>query len=77
MPELFKPTFKDRRTGLARTTRYWYARIAGKRVPLRVTDRRVAERKAMALERQADLGHDPAQLDRARRRSIAEHLLDF
>jgi integrase len=77
MAELFKPTFKDRRTGQTRTTRFWYARIHGKRVPLQVTDKKVAERKARELERQLEFGQDPALLDRARRRPIAEHLLDF
>src|SRR5262245_3059158 len=77
MPELFKPTFKDKRTGQTRATRFWYARIHGKRVPLKVTDRRVAERKAHELQRQVEFGHDPALLEKARRRPIAEHLLDF
>lgn len=77
MPELFKPTFKDKRTGQTRTTRFWYARIHGKRVPLKVTDKKVAERKAIELERHVELGHDPTQLEKARRRPIAEHLLDF
>ena len=52
MAELFKPTFKDKRTGKTRTTRFWYARIHGKRVPLKVTDKKIAERKARELERQ-------------------------
>jgi integrase len=77
MAELFKPTFKDKRTGQTRTTRFWYARIHGKRVPLQVTDKKVAERKARELERQMEFGHDPALLDKARRRPIAEHLLGF
>ena len=77
MAELFKPTFKDKRTGQTRTTRFWYARIDGKRVPLQVTDKKVAERKARELERQMEFGHDPALLDKARRRPIAEHLLGF
>jgi integrase len=77
MAELFKPTFKDKRTGQTRRTRFWYARIHGKRVPLQVTDKKVAERKARELERQMEFGHDPALLDKARRRPIAEHLLGF
>jgi integrase len=77
MAELFKPTFKDKRTGQTRTTRFWYARIHGKRVALKVTDKKVAERKARELERQMEFGQDPALLDKARRRPIAEHLLDF
>lgn len=77
MADLFKPTFKDHRTGQTRRSRFWYARIRGKRIPLKVTDRRIAERKAQEIERQLELGNDPAQLDKARRRPIAEHLLDF
>jgi integrase len=77
MADLFKPTFQDHRTGQTRKSKYWYARIRGKRVPLKVTDRRIAERKAQEIERQLELGNDPALLDRARRRPIAEHLLDF
>jgi integrase len=77
MAELFKPTYKDHATGRTRTSKFWYARIRGKRIPLKTTDRRLAERKAQAIERQLELGHDPDQLDGARRRPIAEHLLDF
>lgn len=77
MPDLFQPSYVDKRTGQTRKTKYWYARIQGKRVPLKVTDRRVAERKAVELERAAELGHDPGALDKARRRPLAEHLLDF
>src|SRR5262249_40392709 len=35
------------------------------------------ERKARELERQMEFGRDPALLDRARRRPIAEHLVEF
>jgi integrase len=77
MADLFKPTFKDHRTGLTRQSRFWYARIRGRRIPLKVTDRRLAEAKAREIERQLELGNDPAQLDKARRRPIAEHLADF
>jgi hypothetical protein len=44
MAELFKPTYQDHATGKKKTSRYWYARIRGKRIPLKVTDRRIAER---------------------------------
>ena len=64
MADLFKPTFKDHRTGQTRQSRFWYARIRGKRVPLKVTDRRIAERKAQEIERQLELGNDPALLVR-------------
>lgn len=77
MPELFKPTFKDKHTGETRPTRYWYARIGGRRVPLKTTDKKVAERKAIELERAAELGHDPGLLDRARRTAVIAHLADF
>ncbi len=77
MPDLFRPQFKDHKTGKNRTSRFWYARIRGKRVPLKTADRRVAVRKAVEVERQLELGNDPAQMDRARRRPIAEHLTDF
>jgi integrase len=77
MADLFKPTFKDHRTGQTRQSRFWYTRIRGRRIPLKVTDRRLAERKAQEIERQLELGNDPALLDQARRRPIAEHLADF
>jgi integrase len=77
MADLFKPTFKDHRTGQTRQSRFWYARIRGRRIALKVADRRIAERKAQEIERQLELGNDPAQLDKARRRPIAEHLDDF
>ena len=77
MPQVFRPTYKDKRTGKTRQSQYWFARIGGRRIPLRVTDKRVAERKAAELERQAELGHDPNQVEKARRRSLPEHLQDF
>src|SRR5262245_39380762 len=77
MAELFKPTFQCHRTGQTKQARFWYARIRGKRIPLKVTDRRIAERKAQEIERQLELGHDPDRLDKARRRPIVEHLADF
>jgi hypothetical protein len=77
MAELFKPTFQDHRTGQTRQSRFWYTRIRGERIPLKVTDRRIAEAKAKQIEPQLELGNDPALLDKARRRPIAEHLLDF
>ncbi len=77
MPELFRPTFKDHKTGKTRTSKVWYARIRGKRVPLKVTDRRIAERKAAEIERQLELGNDPALLDKASRQALSGHLLDF
>jgi integrase len=77
MADLFKPTFQDHRTGQTRQSRFWYARIRGKRIALKVTDRRIADRKAQEIERHLELGNDPAQLDKARRRPITEHLTDF
>jgi len=78
MAEIFRPSFKDRKTGQKKVTKCWYARIQGKRVPLKVTDKRIAQRKADELERQAvEGGHDPARLEKARRRPILEHLVDF
>jgi integrase len=77
MPELFRPSFKDKKTGRTRTTRCWYARIQGRRIPLKVTDRRIAERKAVQVECQLELGHDPEGLERARRQPLADHLLAF
>ncbi|MFO0848329.1 MAG: hypothetical protein U0871_07205 [Gemmataceae bacterium] len=77
MPKIFRPTFKDKHTGQTRTTRYWYAWINGRRVPLKTTDKRVAERKAVELERAAELGHDPGLLDKARRTPVSAHLTDF
>ncbi len=77
MAELFRPTYRDKKTGETRTTPYWYARIGGKRVPLKTKDRKIAQRKAAELERQAELGHDPTRLEKARRRPLSEHLLEF
>ena len=77
MPELYKPTYKDHTTGRTRSSKFWYTRIRGKRIPLKTTDRRIAERKAQEIERHLELGNDPAQLDKARRRPLIEHLLDF
>jgi integrase len=77
MAELFKPTYQDHATGRTKTSRFWYARIRGRRIALKVTDRRIAERKAQDIERQLELGNDPARLAKARRRPIAEHLTDF
>ena len=75
--ELFRPTYQDHATGQTKKSKYWYARIWGRRIALKVTNRRIAERKAQEIERQLELGNDPAQLDKARRRPLAEHLHDF
>src|SRR5262245_32481802 len=77
MADLFKPTFRDHKTGKTRHSRFWYVRIRGKRIALKTADRRVAERKAREIERQLELGNDPEQLNQARRQPIAEHLTDF
>jgi hypothetical protein len=42
-----------------------------------VTDRRLAERKAAEIDRQLELGNDPALLDKASRQALSGHLLDF
>jgi integrase len=77
MVQVFKPTYRDKRTGEVRQTDKWYARIGGKRVPLGTTDKRVAERKAVDLERVAELGYNPTALDRARRQPIVELVVEF
>lgn len=77
MPELFKPTFTDKKTGAIRETKYWYTRIAGRRYPLRVTDKRVAERKANELLRQIENGDDPDQIRNALHEDIENHLRAF
>jgi hypothetical protein len=46
-------------------------------MPLKVRERRIAERKSQEIERQLELGNDLTHLDKARRRPIAEHLHDF
>lgn len=77
MPEIFKPTYRDKKTGATKTSESWFARIGGRRVPLRTKDRRIAERKAIEAERIAELGYDPTALDRHRKRPILEHLVAF
>lgn len=77
MPQIFQPTYRDKKTGQTVHTAYWFARIAGKRVPMKTKDKRVAERKAQEMERVSELGYDPQAQDKARRRPIIEHLIDF
>jgi integrase len=77
MVQVFKPTYRDKRTGEVRQTDKWYARIGGKRVPLGTTDKRDAERKAVDMERVAELGYDPTAIDRARKRPIIELVAEF
>lgn len=77
MPQVFQPTYRDKKTGQTVHTAYWFARIHGKRVPMKTKDKRIAERKAVEMERASELGYDPQAQDRARRRPIIEHLMDF
>lgn len=77
MAELYKPTFQDHKTGKTKQSRLWYARVKGKRVPLGTPDKRIARRKAEEYERQLELGNDPTQQDKARRRPIVEHVDGF
>jgi site-specific recombinase XerC len=75
--ELFKPTFKDRRTGETRFCRFWYAKVGGRRISTNCTDKRAALAKAQEIERQLQGGFDHDKVERSRRQAIAEVLLDF
>jgi integrase len=67
---IFRPEYRDHRTGETRTSSFYYLRHAGRRWPLKVTDRRVAEEKARALIAQLELGHDPKQIEAAKREGL-------
>ncbi len=75
MPRVFRVPYG--RTGDRRYSKYWYARINGKKVSLKTTDKRLAQRKAAEMERTTELGYDPDAIDRARKRPIIEHLVEF
>lgn len=77
MPEIFKPTYRDKRTGQTKKVRWWYMRLAGRRVSLRTSDKRIALRKALEMEHQAELGYCPSSLDRSRKTPILEHLVAY
>jgi integrase len=74
---LFKPKFPDKKTGIMKETRCWYARINGRRYPLGVTDKRVAHKKASELLLQIEGGNDPRRQKTALKVSIIEHLDGF
>lgn len=75
MPRVFRVPFGRR--GERKLSKYYYMRLNGKKVSLKVTDRRVAEQKAAELERIASIGYDPDGIERARKRPIADHLQAF
>jgi integrase len=74
---LFKPTYRDKKTGAMKEMKFWYARIHGKRYPLRVTDKQVALTKASELLLRIEGGEDPRRVQAARKASIVEHLDGF
>jgi site-specific recombinase XerD len=74
---LFKPTYRDKKTGVRKMMKFWYARINGKRYPLRVTDKQVALTKASQLLLRIEGGDDPSRQQAAKKASIAEHLDSF
>ena len=77
MPDLFRPQFKDHKTGKNRATKILVRPHPGQARPAQ--NRRPPRRRAQGGRSRAavELGNDPAQIDRARRRPIAEHLTDF
>ena len=75
MAVVFKPSYRDRRTGQTRTTKVWYARIGGRRYSLGVTDKRVAERRASELLLEIE-GGSPRKHSavRSAKSSVLDHL---
>jgi integrase len=74
---LFKPTYRDKKSGAMKEMKFWYARIHGKRYPLRVTDKQVALTKASQLLLRIEGGEDPRRQQAVNKASIAEHLDNF
>jgi integrase len=75
--QLFRPTYRDRRTGVTRTTKVWYARINGKRHSLGVTDKRVAQRRASELLLEIEGDVKPRNRSRRAPQAILDHLDAF
>lgn len=74
---LFKPTYRSK-TGTKKVSRCWYARIGGKRYPLGVTDKRVAQTKASELLLRIEGGDNPRRQQRAATKlAIVEHIDSF
>ena len=74
---IFKPTFKCKITGQRKPTVNYYMRHSGRRYPLGVSDRRVAEAKARELVARLELGHDPAAHEKAKREPLAALVAEF
>lgn len=75
MPTLFKPTYRDHRSGETRTSKTWYTRIGGRRYSLGVTDKRIAERRASALLLEIEGGTPRLHTaTRAAKSSVHDHL---
>lgn len=74
---IFKPTYRDKRTGTTVSSRKWYARIGGRRVPLGVTDKAVALRRAseLLLEHESR-GSAPRRAAKGTE-ALADHLATF
>ncbi|MDY3555984.1 tyrosine-type recombinase/integrase [Gemmata sp. JC717] len=75
--KVFRPTYRCKVTGETRTTAVYFLRHRGRRYPLHVTDKRLAEEKARRLVAELELGGDPASQERAKRESVETLINEF
>jgi integrase len=75
--QVFKPTYKDKRSGTKKTTKTWFVRINGKRHSLGCTDRRVAQRRASELLLEIEGGVKPRNRSRRAPQAMLDHLDAF
>jgi integrase len=72
---VFRPTYRCKLTGTTKTTAVYFVRHRGRRYPLGVTDKRLAEEKARRLVAELEVGGDPEGHERAKREPV-EGLID-
>jgi len=75
--QLFKPKYRDKRTGQVRETRAWYVRINGRRHALGATDKRIALRRASELLLEIEGGVKPRNRSRRAPQAILDHVDAF
>ena len=73
---IFKPTYRDKR-GATVSSRRWYARIGGRRVPLGVTDKAVALRRASELLLEYESRGSAPRRAAKGTEALADHLATF
>ncbi len=74
---VFRPTYRCKITGKTKSTDSYFLRYRGRRYPLGVTDKRLAEEKARRLVAELEVGGDPTSHEKAKREPVESLIGEF